>query len=141
MDCAAPALNGLTAMRSTLDMLARCLAELEMNGKLPKYKAVLEATRCDDMARALTLADELDQYTFDPDLLDASEVAAVKLEQLLGGDMVKQLLPHVQLCAFGSAIIQAGGGKLTGYGYVQPIIEPAQVMEQNPAQRGMEAMQ
>ena len=46
LDCAAPALIGLTAMVSTLDMLARRLTELELDGELTKYKAVLAATGC-----------------------------------------------------------------------------------------------
>lgn len=68
VDCAAPALNGLTAMRSTLDQLAFRLAELGVDGEMPKYKAVLAAIGCEDIAQALTLADELDQYAFDPDV-------------------------------------------------------------------------
>lgn len=135
VDCTAPALNGLTAMRSTLDMLARRLAELEVDGELPKYKAVLAATGCENIAQALVLADELDQYTFDPDLLEPDEVAGVKLDQLLGDDMVKLLLPHVQLCAFGSALIQASGGKLTAYGLVERAdSQPVQGMDQEQTQ-------
>lgn len=113
------------------------LAELEVDGELLKYKAVLEATHCEDICRALSLADELDQYTFDPDLLEPDEVAGVKLDQLLGDDMVKLLLPHVQLCAFGSALIQASGGKLTAYGLVERTdVQPVQdiVREQTQAE-------
>ncbi len=137
VDCTAPALNGLTAMRSTLDMLARRLAELEVDGELTKYKAVLAATGCENIAQALVLADELDQYIFDPDLLEPDEVAGVKLDQLLGDDMVKLLLPHVQLCAFGSALIQASGGKLTAYGLVERTdSQPVQGMDQEQRQAG-----
>lgn len=38
VDCTAPALNGLTAMRSTLDMLARRLAELEGMASCPNIR-------------------------------------------------------------------------------------------------------
>ncbi len=136
VDCAAPALNGLTAMRSTLDMLAFRLEELEVDGELAKYKAVLAATGCDDIAQALTLADELDQYIFDPDLLEPDEVASGHLKELLPEEELTALLPNVVLYRYGQALMEQSGGKLTRYGYVQPAAGPVQdiVREQTQAE-------
>lgn len=138
MDCAAPALTGLTAMRSTLDMLARRLAELELGGDLTRYKAVLEATRCDDIPRALVLADELDRYRFDPEPREPDEVASGHLKELLPEEDLAALLPNVNLYCYGQELIEQSGGKLTGYGYVQPSIGPVQDME--PQKNGLEMM-
>ena len=129
MDCAAPSLTGLTATMSTLDMLARRLTELEMDGELTKYKAVLEATGCDDAAQALTLADELDRYAFDPEPREPDEVASAHLKGLLLEEELAALLPNVSLYAYGQKVMEQKGGKLTGYGYVQPSTGPAQDME------------
>ena len=129
VDCAAPVLNGLTAMRSTLDQLAFRLAELEVDGELPKYKAVLAATGCEDIAQALTLADELDRYSFDPELLEPDEVASGHLRGLLPEAELTALLPNVNLHCYGQKILEQSGGKLTGYGYVRPPAGPAQDME------------
>lgn len=138
VDCAAPVLNGLTAMRSTLDQLARRLAELELDGELAKYKAVLAATGCDDVARALTLADELDHYSFDPELLEPDEVASGHLRGLLPEADLTALLPNVNLHRYGQMIMEQSGGKLTGYGYVRPSSDLTQNME--PQANEMEMM-
>lgn len=136
VDCAAPALNGLTAMRSTLDQLAFRLAEMEVDGEMPKYKAVLETTGCDDIARALALADELDQYNFDPEPREPDEVASGHLKELLPEEELAALLPNVVLYRYGQALMEQSGGKLTGYGYVRPAAGPAQGME--PQKNGLE---
>ncbi len=131
VDCAAPALTGLTAMRSTLDMLAFRLAELETDGDLTKYKAVLEATSCDDISRALALADELDRYSFDPEPREPDEVASGHLKELLPEEDLAALLPNVNLYQYGQAVVEQSGGKLTGYGYVRPAVEQALAPQTN----------
>ena len=138
IDCVAPALIGLTAMRSTLDMLARRLAELELDGDLTKYKAVLEATGCDDISQALTLADELDRYSLDPELREPDEVASGHLKELLPEEDLAVLLSNVSLYCYGQKLIEQSGGRLTGYGYVRPSIGPVQDM--GPQKNGLEMM-
>lgn len=130
VDSAAPGLIGQTAMVSTLDMLARRLTELELDGELTKYKAVLAATGCEDIPQALALADELDRYRFDPEPREPDEVAAGHLKGRLPEEELAALLPNVSLYRYGQAVMEQGGGKLTGYGYVQPSIGPSQNMEQ-----------
>lgn len=138
VDCVAPALTGLTAMRSTLDMLARRLAELELDGELTKYKAVLEATGCDDISQALALADDLDRYRFDPEPREPDEVASGHLKGLLPEEDLAALLPNVNLYCYGQELVEQSGGKLTGYGYVRPSIGPVQDM--GPQKNGSEMM-
>ena len=138
LDCAAPSLIGLTAMVSTLDMLARRLTELD--GELTKYKAVLEATGYEDISLALTLADELDRYRFDPEPREPDEVAAGHLKGLLSEGELAALLSHVNLYRYGQAVMEQDGGKLTGYGYVQPSIGPSQDMEQGQESDEMRMM-
>lgn len=138
MDCAAPSLTGLTATMSTLDMLARRLTELEMDGELTKYKAVLEATGCNDAAQALTLADELDRYSFDPEPREPDEVAIGRLKGLLPEEKLAVLLPSVNLCQYGQAVMEQSGGKLTGYGLVERVdgdLSPG--MEEEPGKNDM----
>lgn len=141
VDCAAPDLIGTSGTMRTMDQLAHQLTYLTVNGGLPKYKAVLDATGCDEVSWALDLTTELDQYSLSPDLLQPDETAGVKLEQFLPDDMLKVLLPHVQLCAFGEALVKAQGGKLTEYGLIERIDgSPIQAEEQKPAQGGLEMM-
>ncbi len=140
VDCVAPALTGLTAMRSTLDLLANRLAELEMNEDLTKYKAVLEAIGCDDMTQALTLADELDRYSLDPEPREPDEVASGHLKELLPEEDLAALLPNVNLYCYGQKLIAQSGGKLTGYGYVQPVTGPVQDIGQGQGPEEMRMM-
>lgn len=138
VDCAAPALIGLSGALATWDMLAHRLTYLTVDSELTKYKAVLDAVRCDDLGRALTLADELDQYTFSPELCDPDEAAFAHLEQILPEQEARRLLPHVNLRKYGQAMIQEMGGTITGYGLIQP---NGGEQEHQPAQGGMEGMQ
>ena len=140
VDCVAPALTGLTAMRSTLDLLANRLAELEMNEELTKYKAVLEATGCDDIPRALALADELDRFSLDPEPREPDEVASGHLKGLLPEEDLAALLPNVNLYCYGQKLIAQSGGKLTGYGYVQPVTGPVQDIGQGQGPEEMRMM-
>lgn len=129
VDCAAPMLNGLSGRLDFLNYLSHRMTELELDGELPKYKAVLEATGCDDISRALTLADELDGYAFDPDLLEPDEVASRYLKGLLPKKELAALLPNVNLYRYGQKIMEQSGGKLTGYGYIKPTAGLVQGMD------------
>ena len=138
LDCAAPALTGLSGTLDTWDMLAHRLTSLTVNGELTKYKAVLDAVRCDELGRALNLVDELDQYTFSPELYVPDEAAIAHLKGLLPEQEARCLLPHVNLWKYGQAMIQETGSQLTGYGLIQ---RNGNEQEQQPAQVGMEGMQ
>ncbi|MDE6590336.1 MAG: antirestriction protein ArdA, partial [Oscillospiraceae bacterium] len=109
LDCAAPALTGLTGTIGTWDMLAHRLAELEVDGELLKYKALVEATGCDDICQALSLADELDQYMLDPKCHTPEEVARGAINMTVPRREIESLLPHVNLYQYGQALIQASG--------------------------------
>ncbi len=138
IDCAAPSLIGLTGTIGAWDMLAHRLTYLTVDGELTKYKAVLDTVRCDDLGRALTLTDELNQYTFSPELCGPDEAAFVHLEQILPEQEAKRLLPHVNLWKYGQVMIQEMGGTITGYGLIQP---NGGEQEHQPAQGGMEGLQ
>ena len=142
VDCAAPALTDLSGTMRTMDLLAHQLTYLTVNGGLAKYKAVLDATGCDEVGRALELINELDQYSLSPELREMDEVAGARLDQLLPDDVCKALLPHVQLYAFGKELVQTQGSKLTEYGLLERTDGgPIQTEHQAPAQGGLEMMQ
>ena len=119
MDCAAPALNGLTGNLGTLDCLARRMAEMEADGELPKYKALLGTARCDDMVQALSLADRLDQYTLSPKLLEPEDAAMECLNTMLSEDDAELIAQYLDLRRYGEAVVAQDGGKLTSYGLVE----------------------
>lgn len=141
VDCAAPALTGLSGTMATLDMLAHRLTYLTVDVEMPKYKALLEATGCDDIRWALALADGLDQYTFSPDLLEQEDVAMECLKTMLPDDEVKLLVPYVDLPRYGQAVLEQTDGQLTSYGLIQRVDgEPILNMAQKPTDGEMEMM-
>ena len=137
LDCATPALIGLSGTMATWDFLAHRLAELEVDGELPKYKALVEATGCDDICQALSLADELDQYMLDPKYHTPEEVARGVINMTVPRHEIETLLPHVNLYQYGQALIQASGGQLTGYGLIERTDgQPVQAIDQEQSQMG-----
>ena len=137
LDCAAPALVGLSGRLGTWDMLAHRLAELEVDGELPKYKAVLEAIDCDDICWALSLTDELEQYMLDPKCHTPEEVARGAIDMTVPRREIESLLPHVNLYQYGQSLIQASGGQLTGYGLIERTDgQPIQAIDQEQSQMG-----
>ncbi len=135
VDCAAPALIGLTGTVGTWDTLAHRLTYLTVDGEMPKYKAVLEATECADPVQALALADELDQYAFSPRITEYEDVARERLAAGLSSEDVALLLPRLNLHGFGRDLVEHSGGQLTGYGLVE---RGGVEQKQAPAQNGME---
>lgn len=139
LDCAAPSLIGLSGTMATWDFLAHRLAELEVDGELPKFKAVLEATDCDEIGWALTLADGLDRYSFDRTLLDREGLAKGNLSLLIAKPELELLLPHVNLSQYGQTLLEADCGVFTEYGLVERNDgEPIHRMEQESVPGGME---
>lgn len=141
VDCAAPSLNGLTGNLSTLDYLARRMAEMEADGEMTKYKALLATARCDDMIQALSLADQLDQYTLSPKLLEPEDAAMECLKTMLSDDDAELIAQYLDLHRYGEAVVEQDGGALTPYGLVECSNgQPVQDMEHEHSSDGMEMM-
>ncbi len=141
VDCAAPSLNGLTGNLGTLDYLARRMAEIEADGEMTKYKALLATARCDDMIQALSLADRLDQYTLSPKLLEPEDAAMECLKTMLSDDDAELIAQYLDLRRYGKAVVAQDGGKLTPYGLVERSDgQPVQEMEHEHTSDGMEMM-
>ncbi len=139
VDCAAPSLNGLAGNLSTLDYLARRMAEIEADGEMTKYKALLATARCDDMIQALSLADELDQYTLSPKLLEPEDAAMECLKTMLSDDDAELIAQYLDLHRYGEAVVEQDGGALTPYGLVECSNgQPMQDMEHEHSSDGME---
>ena len=144
LDCAAPALVGLSGRLGTWDMLAHRLAELEVDDELPKYKALVEATGCDEIRWALALSDSVEQYAYDPKVREPEDVARAALETMLPKDEIELLKPFLNMHQYGQAVLKQDGGTLTGHGLIercdgQPILAMDQERSQDQ-QNGMELM-
>ena len=104
-----------------LNELAQCLRELDEQGQLPKYKAILEMNDCGngDLARMLSLAGEVDSYSFRPQISGPEDAARGKLSVIVSTQDAEMLLPHINLYTYGRALLERDQAVATSYGVVE----------------------
>ena len=104
---------------------------------LTKFKAVLEATEDFSVLGATHTADALDEYLFTPQYASPEDMARDFLESSLGEAGMSTLLPHINLYAYGRALMEGQECTLTEYGLIsREDGQSLKLMEQS----GMEMM-
>lgn len=99
--------------------------------QLPKLKALLEQFEVQDIGTAILLAERMDEYILTPEISSPQETAVDQLRFLLDDAAAEQLIPHVNLFAYGNEVIRHDNAALTPYGLLhradyQPILSPSQ---------------
>ena len=117
-----------------LNRFARCLADLDANGELTKFKAIAQQLQLSRLEDAIALTGHLDEYSFEPEIHSPRELARDELSVIAGEKEGKLLLPHLDLDAYGRDVMRRDNGVLGDYGYLarldgQPIQAPRQEME------------
>lgn len=117
-----------------LNRFARCLADLDANGELTKFKAIAQQLQLSRLEEAIALTGHLDEYSFEPEIHSPRELARDELGVIAGEKEGKLLLPHLDLDAYGRDVMQRDNGVLGDYGYLarldgQPIQALRQEME------------
>ena len=123
LDCKAPSLaKAVSEARDiqSINDFAEMLSGIN-NKALVTYKALLEASNCQDILRARFLAIHLSDYTFSPQFSSPAELAKEELSVLLCEPSAETILPYVDLQKYGEALIKQCGGELTGYGLIEHI--------------------
>lgn len=142
LDCRVPALAEMLSDAKEgidhLNHLAQRLADMEPKA-LTAYKAMLEAAECKDLQSAELLMDALDQYIFSPQYASPVDVAMKHSSDVLREADREAITSHMNLYAYGEALIENCGGVLTPYGLIERVDgQPVQTMENKPGQGGME---
>lgn len=117
-----------------LNRFARCLADLDANGELTKFKAVAQQLQLSRSEETIVLTGHLDEYSFEPEIHSPRELARDELSVIAGKKEGKLLLPHLDMEAYGRGVMQRDNGVLGDYGYLarldgQPIQAPQSEME------------
>ena len=123
LDCKAPSLaKAVSEARDiqSINDFAEMLSGIN-NKALVTYKALLEASNCQDILRARFLAIHLSDYIFSPQFTSPAELAKEELSTLLCEPSAETILPYVDLQKYGEALIKQCGGELTGYGLIEHI--------------------
>ena len=124
-----------------LNELAKCFKELSTQGELSKFKAVILAADCHDIAAAVQIAENLDDYLLEPDQRNPEEVAIEELRFIVDEHSRSILQKHVVLYNYGQDVMAAHNALLTPYGLVQRRDgEPILSEETQAENAGMEMM-
>mgnify|MGYP000815656677 CR=1 FL=1 len=99
--------------------------------QLPKLKALLEQFEVQDIGTAILLAERMDEYILTPEISSPQETAVDQLRFLLDDAAAEQLIPHVNLFAYGNDLIKEDNAVLSPYGLLhradyQPMLSPMQ---------------
>ena len=121
--------------------LAEKLRQLDADGKLTKYKAILSATDCQEVADAVALSKTVDEYMLLPEVRTLEEAAVDDLRISIDPITMGRLQPYIDLRGYGVAMLEYHNAKLTSYGRLDRDGEPIQLVRDEPQQSGMEMMQ
>lgn len=143
LDCRVPAITPHIDGDGNIAHINRLAQKLQvMDGKeLAKFKAVLEATEDFSVLGATHTIDALNEYLFTPQYASPEDMARDYLASTMGDEPTETLLPHVNLHAYGQALIQEQECTLTEYGLIsREDGQPVREMQNQPSQGGMEMM-
>ena len=141
LDCAVPWAREWMEEKdlSTIQPFAEELNQLQRQGQLPKYKALLLASRCEDLWDALEMADSMQSMVFTPSILSSQDAALAKLQTVFDADNLNILLRHLDLNGYGNELIAADHEELTPYGLIhQQNGEPIPIRRKEDQEMGME---
>lgn len=123
----------------TIRPFAEKLDQLQRQGQLPKYKALLLATGCEDLQDALELADSVKEMVFSPAIDSPKDAALAELQTIFDGENLNSLLRHLDLDGYGQELIAADHEVLTPYGLLhRQDGEPIPSLQKEDQRMGME---
>lgn len=122
-----------------INELAQAIKYREDRDELTKLKAVLHAAHCRDISTATYIAENLDDYLYEPDQRTPEEVATEELRFIVDEQSLSLLKKHVDLFYYGRDIIADANAMMTPYGLVQRRDgELLQSIDEIPSQGGMQ---
>lgn len=99
---------------------AQTVKEIQANGELTKFKAVVTAKGCATITEALLIAEQLDQYFFEPDVSTPEDVARDEINATVSVQSIDSLIKHVNLYAYGRELMEEYRSNLTPFGLITP---------------------
>lgn len=120
LDCRVPSLISHIDEGENIAHINRLAQKLQAMDEtvLTKFKAVLEATEDFSVLGATHTSDALDEYLFTPQYASPEDMAWDFLESSVGEAGMSTLLPHINLYAYGRALMEGQECTLTEYGLI-----------------------
>ena len=114
-----------------INRFAQCLAELDINRELIKFKAVAGHLNIRNMDDALVLAEHLSEYALEPGLHSLEGLAREELSVIVGDPDGDLLMRYLNMDAYGAALLWRDKGVFSDYGYIcRPDGQPLQLPQQ-----------
>lgn len=114
-----------------VNRFAQCLAELDMNRELVKFKAVAGQLDIGSLDDALALAEHLSEYALEPGIHSLEGLAREELSVIVGDPDRDLLMRHLNMDAYGADLLWRDQGLFSDYGYIcRPDGQPLQVPRQ-----------
>ena len=99
---------------------AQTVKEIQENGELTKFKAVVTAKGCATISEALLIVEQLDQYFFEPKVSTPEDVARDEINATVSVQSIDSLIKHVNLYAYGRELMEEYRSNLTPFGLITP---------------------
>jgi len=117
-----------------VNRFAQCLAELDMNRELVKFKAVAGHLDIRNLDDALALAEHLSEYALEPGIHSLEGLAREELSVIVGDPDGDLMMRYLNMDAYGAALLWRDKGVFSDYGYIcrpdgQPLQLPRQGMD------------
>ena len=112
----------------------------DMSGKdLGILKSVMDARGFDTLDDVIELTGRTGEYIFEPEIRSFEQAAETELTAMLGEKGAELIMEHLNLYAYGKALLEQDNAVLTHYGRLQRGDgQPIHAMEQEPEIDGME---
>ena len=122
-----------------INELAQAIQYRAKRSELTKLKAVLHASDCHSIHAATYIAENLDDYLYQPDQRTAEEVAMEELRFVVDEQSLATLQKHVNLFNYGMDVIRETNAMMTPYGLtLRRDGEMLLSLDENPSQGGMQ---
>lgn len=122
-----------------INELAQVIQYRAGRSELTKLKAVLHASDCHSIHAATYIAENLDDYLYEPDQRTAEEVAMEELRFVVDEQSLATLQKHVNLFNYGMDVIKETNAMMTPYGLtLRRDGEMLLSIDENPSQGGMQ---
>ena len=107
--------------------------------ELGVLKAVMEEVGFDTLDGVIELAGRTGEYIFEPGIRSVEQAAETELNAMLGEKDAGLIIRHLNLYAYGKALLEQENAAITPYGRLQRR-DGQPTMEQEPGMGGMEGM-